>query len=88
MNLPLPKPTAILRSVVVPNFGKPILGKKKERGMKAREELLNITRFHSMLTSTDMIDENACLGLVPHCFIKVASHLTLRKGSHTWTAEE
>jgi hypothetical protein len=50
--------------------------------MKARKELLSVTRFRSMLTSTDMMDENACLGLVPPRFIKVASHLTLRKDSH------
>jgi hypothetical protein len=28
MTLPLPKPAGMLRSVVVPNFGKPILGKR------------------------------------------------------------
>jgi hypothetical protein len=56
--------------------------------MKARKELLNVTRFRIVLTSTDMIDENACLGLVPPRFIKVAPHLTLRKDSHIWTAQE
>jgi hypothetical protein len=28
MTSPLPKPAGMLRSVVVPNFGKPILGKR------------------------------------------------------------
>ena len=57
--------------------------------MTARKELLNVTRFRSILY-INRYDrrEYLCLGLVPPCFIKVASHLTLRKDSHIWTAQE